>query len=231
MKRIFAVTACVLALPGAALAATRTYDTGAFDRVAVAAGVAADITVGPTRSVVAETKADNFDDLEISVDDNALRIGRSASSWFSNWFSHGPRFHVQVVTPALRSLAASSGAKVTATGNLEGDFSVASSSGSDVDISQVKGGNVKVNSSSGSDLSIAGSCISLVVQASSGSDLDAGDLKCESVSLQASSGSDVSVAATKSLTGQASSGSDVTVKGKPPTVQVEKSSGADLVVK
>ena len=43
-------------------------------------------------------------------------------------------------------------------------------------------------------------------------------------------GSDISVAAAKSVTGQASSGSDVRVRGKP-VVQVDKSSGAHLVVK
>jgi len=232
MKRIFAITACALALPGATLAATRTFDTEAFEKVSVSSGVSADITVGPARSVVAETKADDFDDLQISVKDNVLRIERSASGWFSNWFSfeRPPRYHVHVTTPALRSLVASSGTDVTVKGSLEGDFSVTSSSGSDVDISGVKGGNVKVSASSGSDISITGSCITLDAQSSSGSDVEADGLKCENVSVQASSGSDISVAASKSVKGEASSGSDVTVRGKPPVVQVEKSSGADVDV-
>ena len=57
MKRIFAITLSALALPGAAIAATRTYDTGAFDKVAVSSGVEADISTGPARSVRAETTA------------------------------------------------------------------------------------------------------------------------------------------------------------------------------
>jgi len=231
MKRMFILIACVSALPGAVFAATRTYDTGAFDRVAVASGVEADISVGPTRSVRAETTADNLDDLKISVKDNVLRIERSASSWFSGWFESRPHYKVHVVTPVLRSLDASSGTEVTVKGSLEGDFSVTASSGSEVDVAQVKGGNVKAHSSSGSDLSIAGSCISLEAEASSGSDLDADDLRCENASIQASSGSDVSVSATKSIRGKASSGSDVKVKGKPATVQVDTSSGAHVVVK
>jgi Putative auto-transporter adhesin, head GIN domain len=228
MKRIIAITACALALPGAALAATKTYDTGAFEKVSVAAGVSVDITVGPTRSVVAETKADKFDDLRIEAKDNVLRIDRPASSWMS--LGHHPDYHVHVVTPALHALDVSSGSDVKAKG-AEGDFTATVSSGSDVEISQVKGGKVKVSSSSGSDLDIAGSCVSLEAEASSGSDLDAGDLKCESVSLHASSGSDMSVAASKSVTGQASSGSDIRVKGKPATVQVDTSSGAGVSVR
>lgn len=232
MKRIIAVTACALALPGTALAATRTYETGAFESVSVAAGIDADITLGPTRSVVAETSADNFDDLRISVEGNVLRIDRPPGKWFSGWFSGGrPGYRVHVVTPTLRSLAVSSGAEVEVKGSLEGDFSVTASSGSEVDVSLVKGGNVKASGSSGSDIHIAGSCISLEAEASSGSDLDADDLKCEDVTLRASSGSDLSVAATKRVTGKASSGSDIRIRGRPPVVQVETSSGASVKVR
>jgi hypothetical protein len=230
MKRIISFTACIVALPGATLAATQAYKTDAFEGVWVAAGITADISVGPTRSVIAETTSDNFDDLRISVKDHVLQIDRPASSWFSSWFGHSSDYKVHVVTPALHSLAASSGAVIQAKGNLEGDFSVVASSGSQAHVSGVTGGNVKVHTSSGSGIDIAGTCVSLEAGASSGSGLDAEELKCESVSLQASSGSDVSVAASKSVTGHASSGSDVRVRGKPPAVQVDKSSGANFSV-
>lgn len=232
MKQLLAIIACTLALPGALLAATRTYETGAFEGVSVASGVEADITLGPTRSVRAETSSDNFDDLRISVEDNVLRIDRPPGNWFSSWFSgRRPDFQVHVVTPTLHSLSASSGSEATVRGSLEGDFSVTASSGSDVDVSGVNGGNVKASGSSGSDIEIAGGCIALEAEASSGSDLDAEDLKCENVIVRASSGSSISVAATKRVTGNASSGSNVRVRGQPPVVQVEKSSGASVKVR
>jgi hypothetical protein len=232
MSRILAITAFALALPGAAFAATKTYETGAFEGVSVSAGVEADITVGPARSVIAESTSDTFDDLRIAVEGNVLQIGRPNSSWFSGWFSGSrPNYKVHVVTPALHSLAVSSGADVTAKGSLDGDFSVTSSSGSEVDVSGVKGGNVKANSSSGSEIDIAGSCISLEAEASSGSDLDAEDLKCENATVRASSGSDVSVTASQRVSGNASSGSDVSIRGRPPVVEVEKSSGAGVKVR
>jgi Putative auto-transporter adhesin, head GIN domain len=230
MKRTLTIAACAFALPGATLAATHAYQAAAFDKVSVAEGIAADITLGPSRSVIAETKSDqdNFDDLRISIKDNVLQIDRPASTWFS--FGKHPGYQVHVVTPALHSVAASSGAKVTVKG-VEGDLSVTASSGSDINASMVRGGNVKASTSSGSDVSIAGSCTSLVAEVSSGSGLDAEDLKCENVALQASSGSHTSIAATKSVSGHASSGSDVRVRGKPATVQVDTSSGAHLVVR
>ncbi len=231
MKRIFAITACALTLPGAALAATRPYTVDSFERVSVAAGVEADITLGSTRSVVADTKSDDFEALRIVVKDNALQIDRPPGSWFSSWFGNRPDYHVHIVTPTLRSLAASSGAEVTVKGSVTGDFSVDASSGSDVELELVKGGNVKVHTSSGGEASIAGTCVSLEAHTSSGSDLDAGDLKCDNVSLHTSSGSELSVSAAKSVTGEASSGSDIRVRGRPTTVQVETSSGANMVVR
>jgi len=230
MKRMITIIVCALALPGAAFAAIRGYDTDDFERVSVAAGITADISVGSARSVRAETKADNFDDLQISVKDKVLHIGRPTSSWFTNVFTHRTEYQVHVSTPALRSLTASSGAEVTVKG-VVGDFTVNASSGSDVDISLVKGGIVNASASSGSEIEMSGSCVALKVESSSGSDLDADDLKCENISLQASSGSDLSVSASKSVTGQASSGSDIRVRGKPSSVEVDTSSGAHLVVK
>jgi Putative auto-transporter adhesin, head GIN domain len=232
MKRILAMTACAFALPGISLAATKTYSTGGFEEISVSAGIVAHITLGPAQSIVAETAADTFEDVQITVVGKELRIGRPNRNWFLGLFSWSrTKYQVHVVTPVLHSLAASSGAKVTVRGTLEGDFAVKASSGSEVDVSGVKGGNVQASISSGSDLDIAGSCISLDAHASSGSDLDAKALNCENVSVHTSSGSDVSVTATKRLTGNASSGSDIIVSGKPALVQVEKSSGADVTVR
>jgi hypothetical protein len=232
MKRMIALTALVLALPATALAASKTYDVGAFEEVAVSGGMDVVITVGPTRSVVASTKAGNFDDLRIEVDGRVLKISRPARSWFTGWFSERPKYQIQVVTPVMRSLAASSGSDVTVKGGLEGDFSVSASSGSEVDVAQVRGGNVKASASSGSELDIAGTCASFEARSSSGSDLDAGGLRCENVKVHASSGSDLSIAATKGVTGEASSGSDVRVRGgQALAVQVKTSSGAGIEVR
>ena len=231
MKRVFAIVVCTCALPGTVLAATRSYETTAFESVAVSSGIDADISVGAARSVTAETMAENFDDLQISVEDNVLRISRPAGNWYSGWFGNRPRYQVHVVTPSLHALSASSGSDVKVRGNVAGDFVVKASSGSDVDLSGLTGGNVSASASSGSDLEISGSCVSLAAEASSGSDVEADNLRCENVVVRASSGSDVSVAATKQVTGKASSGSDISVRGRPPVVNVEKSSGADVTVR
>ena len=231
MYRMIAITTCAFALPGLASAATRNYDVGPFEGVSVSAGIKADITLGSARSVIADTGSENAEDLRIVVEGKVLRIERTPRSWFANLFSGTHEgYVVHVVTPALRSLTASSGAKVTVNGNVEGDFSVSASSGSKVNVSSITGGAVKATASSGSDLEIAGRCVSIEAEASSGSDLDAKELQCDSARVHASSGSDLSVSARQRVEGSASSGSDVQVRGKPAQVQLEKSSGADVTV-
>ena len=227
MSTLHALAASLVLLPVAAQAATRTYDVAAFDSVSAAAGVEVDISMGATRSVVAETRSDNFDDLRVTVEGSVLRIDRRSRGWFS---LSRPSYRVSVATPALRSLATSSGAEADVKGPIVGDFAVEASSGSEARVSGIQGGAVKASTSSGSEVEIAGTCTTLTAESSSGSDLDAGELRCETVTVQSSSGSDLSVSASRSVSGKASSGSDVSVRGAPPSVRVDTSSGADLEV-
>lgn len=227
MKRMLPLAICALALPAAASAATKTYEVPAFEEVSVSAGISLDITMGPTRSVVAETRGNDFDDIRIAVDGKVLRIDRPRRGWFSG---RRTPYDVHVVMPTLRALEASSGAEARVRGSVEGDFAVKASSGADIEVEQIKGGAVRAHSSSGSDMEIAGSCTALEAEASSGSDLDAEDLRCEQAVVQASSGSDVSVTATRSVRANASSGGDIRVSGAPTDVKTDKSSGGDVVV-
>lgn len=229
MKLLPAFAACALTLPAMAPAATRTFDTAAFEAVSVAAGIQAQITPGTRRSVVAETSADHFDDLRIVVKDNVLHIDRPPRSWF--WFRRRPDYQVRVTAPKLRSVNASSGARVTLQGKPDGDLALRTSSGATLEASMGKGGTVQAQASSGSRLQIAGACTSLDVGTSSGAQLDAEDLDCENVVVKASSGSNVSVTARRSIRVAGSSGSNTRVRGKPATVQADKSSGASVVIR
>jgi hypothetical protein len=229
MKRFSKIAVCcAFLLPVAASAATRSYDLGSFDSISVAAGVEVEFQVGPARSIVAETDAAGFDDLQITMSGTELHIGRPNRSWYSS--GRRPQYQVRVAAPLLRALRASSGAEVRVEGAVRGDFSVSASSGSDVTVASLQAGNVKAKASSGADLTIAGQCASLDADSSSGADIDAERLTCGVVKVEASSGSDVSVAATRNFEGQASSGADVRVDGTPPVVRFRRSSGAAVAV-
>ena len=99
MHRITTLIVCTFALSNVALVATCAFPAGAFESVSVASGVEVDISVGPVRSVTAETRGDTFDDLQIAVEGNVLRIERRARNWLSSLLSGGrPDYLVRVVS-------------------------------------------------------------------------------------------------------------------------------------
>ncbi|MET0280310.1 MAG: head GIN domain-containing protein [Steroidobacteraceae bacterium] len=230
MKRLTRTVFSTLLLPAAASAASRNYELPRFEAVSVAAGISADIHMGASQSVVAESKSGDFDDLRVTVEGKVLRIDRPQRGWFS-FGGQRTAYQIHVVTPTLHSLRASSGADARLEGEVAGDFSAEASSGADIRVAHLKGDNVKLEASSSGDITIAGSCASLAVAASSGADIEAAGLQCAKVTVDASSGSDISVAATSSVAGSASSGADVRVTGAPAVVQVSRSAGADVRVK
>jgi len=224
--------AAALAVPGllyAASPATRDYATQDFQSVEAAAGIEVDITIGSRRSVVAESRRGNFDDLDISTSNGVLRIQRPRRSWFS--FGRREDYRVRVVTPALRSLKASAGSEVRVHGVLKGDFEVETSAGSEVDVRGLDAGNVKARASACSEIELAGRCTTLEAHASSGADIDAEDLQCESAHVEGSSGSDISVRVSGRVTGKVSSGADVEVYGRGAEVDVEQSAGGNVKLK
>ena len=144
MRRMFLFAACILTMSGTALAASRAYDTGSFNAIEISAGIHVDIVPGPDHRVVAETSGDDFDDLQIRVEKGVLRIGRPARNWFS--FGRRADYHVRVQSPALRSISASSGSRVTAEGGelATGAFALHASSGSNLEV-QISRGNANMN--------------------------------------------------------------------------------------
>ncbi|MCI5048572.1 MAG: DUF2807 domain-containing protein [Aquisalinus sp.] len=185
---------------------SQDYDFTGFDRVSVASGYDAEISVGGDFSVRAETrKGGKLEWLNIGVDGSTLRITKNRSV---NWNWSGPKTVVYITMPSLVDLDVSSGADAIATGIDAERFSVEASSGADAEVS--------------------GTCGRISADASSGSDIDAEDLICEIGDADASSGADISLHVTKELTADASSGADIVVYGGPDVVDSDTSSGGDV---
>jgi hypothetical protein len=223
--RISLAATAALALPGLLLAApaTREYPVQDFDALVVSMDIDVDVTTGPARSVVAEARNGSFEDLRVNIENGVLRIDRPRRSWFK--VSRREDYRVRVVTPALKSVEASSDADVTVQGDLHGDFTVVTSSDAEVDIRGLNAGSITARASSGGDIELAGRCVTLNARASSGADIDAEQLQCENAQVEASSGSEISVRATGRISGSVSSGAEVEVYGAGGTVEVAESSG------
>jgi hypothetical protein len=209
MKRLLASFAVMLALgctqtTGSGVSKTETRTVGAFSEIAASSGLDVKVHVGGATAVTV-TGDDNIVPLvETEVSSDRLRIGYKS---MQNVRTATP-VHVDVTTPKLGAIDASSGVHLTAEGVNAETFSI--------------------HVSSGVDAKVSGTAGALTLHASSGVNLDAGGLASKTATVHASSGSNVTVRASDAVQGEASSGSDVTVLGAPATRTIATSSGANV---
>lgn len=238
LVRALALAAPVALLPTIALAETRTYDLADFDRISVAAGIRADVTVGPEQSVTVETDdPEIFDKLKIEV-----RGGRLDASFDFNLidtifgggilsaiFGDDARVTMTVTVPSLIEAESSAGATVRVD-DMQGDrLRLEASSGASLFVASLAGDAVDAESSSGASLAVeGGACGSLSADSSSGASLRADGLECDNVRAEASSGASLSVSASGTLEVDSSSGASVHVSGDPDQVSVNSSSGGSI---
>lgn len=212
-----------------ARAETRDYDLDAFEKVHIATGIQADITVGESQSVSIFSEKGDFEDLIVKVENGKLTVKREWKN--SIWGGkRKPRYKVKATVTDLNAVKVSSGARVNATGMDGGDFELDTSSGSSASL---KGDfdAIDIDASSGSSSKVEGACETVIVDISSGSSVRAKDLTCENAVADASSGASAILYATKSVTADASSGASVTVYGGASQRDVSKSSGGSVKVK
>ncbi|WOR15213.1 DUF2807 domain-containing protein [Hyphomonas sp. FCG-A18] len=212
--------AAALALSSPASAESRTYTETGFTGISVSAGINVSFRTGDDYAITAENRKGDFSDLEITVKNDTLVIGRKKKNW--GW-GKKPDYQVNVSAPQLDRISASSGSDIKG-GGLSGDkVSIRTSSGADASITGIQATNVELDSSSGSDLDASGTCVSIEADASSGSDINAGNLICETGEADASSGADITIHTSRSIEAGASSGANITVRGNPSETDIDKS--------
>lgn len=226
-----------LSLAGTAMAESRTFELGDFDKIDIATGLDAAVTLGDSFSVTATSGSTQaLDNLQLSVADGVLtaRFDQSFLDFILSGglvgmlLSSGNALTIDITMPALSGIDASSGADVRAQGLTSDKLSLNASSGANIELTDATLGTVQMGSSSGADIDISGTAESVEAEASSGADIDAENLVAASATASASSGAGISIHATASITAEASSGGDVDVYGDPTTRDVDASSGGDV---
>ena len=211
-KRLLAfVSAGAFTLAGAAAAEdSRNFDLAAFDRIDIATGVTAEITVGGEQSVHVETDKGDFEDLVVKVDDGELVIKREWKRRFGIGRKKAKYKLIATVTD-LNAVEASSGSSLTASG--------------------IEGSDFDVDTSSGASVKLSGNCDTINADGSSGSSVSASNLICKDAIADASSGASLSLHATESVDAEASSGASVTISGGAEKTRISKSSGGSISVR
>ena len=228
MPRLALLAAAPLLLVPVSMAETRSYDVPAFADIDVSAGITLEFAAGGAQTVLVENAKGDFDDIEISVRDGTLDIGRPTRM---GWNFSRPRYTVTVTAPQLSGLDVSSGADATGSGLSGPDVFVEVSSGASAEVSDIDAGRVSLETNSGANMIVSGVCDDVRAESSSGSALAARNLVCSAGRAEASSGSDTMIHTTLSVRAEASSGADVVVYGSPESVVEDSSSGGDVTLR
>lgn len=229
--------AATIGMTGATMAQSRDFDLTGFDRIDIATGLDAVVTIGDSFSVHAESRSqDALDKLEVAVNGGVLsaRIEQNFFDFIVNGglvgllLSDGQAVQFTITVPALVGVEASSGADVDLPGFKGDRLELEASSGADITVTDATLGTVTANASSGSDITLSGEAQAIEADASSGADINAEDLASAAATAQVSSGAGISLRASQSIRAEASSGGDIEVYGNPATRDVDASSGGDI---
>ena len=221
----------------AAFAQSRDFDLSGFDRIDIATGLDAVVTIGDSFSVLAESRSQEaLDNLEVEVNSGVLtaRLEQNFLDFIVSGglvgmlLNNGNAVKFTITVPALAGVDASSGADVDLPGFKGERLELNASSGADISVTDAVLGTVTANSSSGADITLSGEAQAIEVDASSGADIDAENLAAATATAHVSSGADIAIRASQSFKAEASSGGGVEVYGNPADREIDESSGGEV---
>lgn len=194
---------------------SRSFALADFDQVALRGSDDVNVVVGKSFSVSATGPESELDQLEITVDNNVLKIGRkSNSSWHVGWSRKGDReVKITVTMPAI------SGAKLAGSGDLAVDKAIAdafkaSVAGSgDLKIDHVEAKSVAVSLAGSGDIEIAGRTGSIDISGAGSGNVMAGALEAETADISLAGSGNVNARATRSASVSIMGSGDVTISG------------------
>lgn len=215
-------TGCGLSHSGDGNVVDQTRTVSAFSKVAIAGGLPAAITVGPT-SVVTRLDSNLQQYVEAIVDNEVLTIRPIKGEGVIP--SAGALIHV--TNPRIEGIELSGGVVATAQTSSVAILLLEASGGSQLDCSNIRSDKVEIELSGGSTAKLTGQARALKIDASGGSKLTSA-LPTEDLEINASGGSTVDANASNSITAELSGGSKGTIGGNPSFKVVVTSGGSEL---
>ena len=193
-----------------------------FTAIVSGSGVTVIVAQEPTASVEVETDNNIQQYVTTKVKNGTLYIEVEGS------INTDSPINVNIKTPSISSLEASSGSTIHTKNTLKGaSLSLNTSSGGEME-AVIEYEKVNCDASSGSSLTVYGKALFLETSSSSGSDIDAKQLAANEIVADASSGSFTKVKPIIKLKGTASSGSSISYYQVPKTLIKTESSGGSI---
>ncbi|HEY0630251.1 MAG TPA: head GIN domain-containing protein [Sphingomicrobium sp.] len=192
---------------------TRSYQVGAFDKIAVAGPYEVNVVSGTHGGITAKGGENLLAETDVVVEGDTLKImpkKQQGIRW--NWRGGKAVFTVNAAALHGASIAGSGGITVD---KVAGDFDGDVAGSGDMRIGQIAGGKIKLTIAGSGDVQAAGKADSVDLSIAGSGDINVGGL--------ASRTADVSIAGSGNVRANASESADVSIMGSG---DVEVSGGA-----
>jgi putative autotransporter adhesin-like protein len=182
---------------------TRTYQVGAFDKIAVAGPYEVNVVTGGQGGVSAKGGENLLEETEVVVEDGTLKIKPKKKRGI-HWNWHGGKAVFTVNAAAIRgaAIAGSGGINVD---KVAGDFEGDVAGSGDLKLGSVAGGAIKLAIAGSGGVDAAGKADSVDLSIAGSGDMRLGGL--------ASRTADVSIAGSGNVEANASESADVSIMG------------------
>ena len=225
---IFLSVSCVFIGPSVSGDGNVTEETRVvepFDEVSVSRGINVYLQQGEETKLRVVADENLLDAIETHVEGGTLKVTTS------KWIRRSTSKKVYVTTPDIKGIGISAGSNVyTETVLHSKDLEIKASAGSNAKL-QVDADYLDVRASSGSNVNIEGKTNSFTARVSSGANIRGEDLVTNDFEGRASSGANLWVTVNRDFDGKASSGANVFYYGNPKSVNMESSSGGNVIKK
>ena len=182
---------------------TRSYQVGAFDKIAVAGPYEVKVVTGGQPGVSAKGGENLLAETDVVVEGDTLKIMPKKRKGFRWGWSDGKAVFTVNAT-ALRG-AAIAGSGGIAVDKVAGDFDGDVAGSGALNLASVAGGKIKLAIAGSGDISAAGKADSVDLSIAGSGDINAGGLAAQTA--------DVSIAGSGNITANASGTADVSIMG------------------
>ena len=198
---------------------------GKFDEIKVSRGMNVYISQGDETKIVVKADENLLDLIETEVEGRVLKVTTNQN------IRRATSKKVFITVPKLESIRSAAGSNVFSETVIECEnMEVHSSAGSNIKL-ELTAKDLNVSASAGSNIKLEGTAKSFIVKASAGANIKAEGLKTNDCEVRVSSGSNIWITVKGDFEAHASSGGNIFYYGNPDHLNVENSSGGNIIKK
>lgn len=185
-------------------ATSRSYQMSGFDGVSLRGPDSVDVHVGPGFAIRADGPSEELDQLELTIKDGKLRIGRKTQRrWFGGG-GHHKALHLTVSLPRLQA-ADIAGSGTMNIDRVQGAFSGSIAGSGDLNVTDLRGPSADLSIAGSGDMRLSGSVDRLKASIAGSGDVDGRGLHARSA--------DVSIMGSGNLLGQVDGPATISIMG------------------